>query len=126
MRTIIAGSRDITQDEFDWEIQYLRHIPTAVISGEARGADKLGADWAQSKGIPVIKMPARWRDDQGMFDRGAGFRRNIEMANTADFLFAIWDGKSPGTKHMIDVATKKGLITQVCLISRVPAADGAG
>jgi hypothetical protein len=31
------------------------------------------------------------------------------MADYADALIAIWDGKSKGTKHMIDIAKKKGL-----------------
>ena len=32
-----------------------------------------------------------------------------EMANYGDCLIAICDGKSRGTKHMIDIAKKKGL-----------------
>ena len=31
------------------------------------------------------------------------------MAKYANALIAFWDGKSKGTKHMIDIATKKGL-----------------
>ena len=32
----------------------------------------------------------------------AAFGRNIKMAFYADALLAIWDGKSKGTKHMIE------------------------
>jgi len=31
------------------------------------------------------------------------------MADMSNALIAIWDGKSKGTKHMIDIANKKGL-----------------
>jgi hypothetical protein len=31
------------------------------------------------------------------------------MAYYADALIAVWDGKSPGTKHMIKIATELGL-----------------
>jgi len=31
------------------------------------------------------------------------------MANYADALIAFWDGKSKGTKNMIDLASKLGL-----------------
>jgi hypothetical protein len=35
------------------------------------------------------------------------------MADNADGLIAFWDGKSKGTKHMIDIATKGGLKVRV-------------
>lgn len=31
------------------------------------------------------------------------------MADNAEALIAIWDGKSKGTRHMIEVAKEKGL-----------------
>lgn len=35
------------------------------------------------------------------------------MAQNADALVAFWDGKSRGTKHMIDLADKYGLKVRV-------------
>ena len=35
------------------------------------------------------------------------------MADYADALIAFWDGKSKGTKHMIDLAEKQGLKIKV-------------
>jgi hypothetical protein len=35
------------------------------------------------------------------------------MADYADGLIAFWDGKSKGTKHMIDTATQKGLVVHI-------------
>lgn len=119
MRTIIAGSRNVSQEVFDREIQHLRWKPSFAISGDARGVDRMGYDWAVSKGIPAKKMPAKWNNEQGYRDKTAGLKRNMEMASQADALFAIWDGKSPGTNHMIQVATKKGLMVQVCMVGEL-------
>lgn len=106
MHVIIAGSRDIT----DYGI--LSHAISAsgfpissVISGAARGVDQLGERWAKEHGIPVLRMPAEWN----RYGRSAGYRRNEDMASIGDALIAIWDGKSSGTRHMIETARKAGL-----------------
>lgn len=108
MKLIIAGGRDF--DDFEYLCETLDiwdnvNEITQVVCGMAKGADLLGRTWAKSNGIEVIEMPAQWRIN-GMFDRTAGYRRNVEMANVADSLLAFWDGKSRGTKHMIDTMKK--------------------
>ncbi len=110
MRTIIAGSRDCTDmRELKRAMAGCGWIPTAVISGGARGADRLGEAWAERQGIPVERHPADW----GQFGRSAGHRRNAEMAACAEALVALWDGKSPGTEGMIGLARKRGLRVHV-------------
>jgi len=110
MRTIIAGSRTATSyDDLLAAIAAITWKPTLVISGNARGADALGEQWACENNIPLRLMPADWGKD----GRRAGYLRNIEMAGHADALLALWDGKSPGTRHMIDIATRKGLVVSV-------------
>ena len=39
----------------------------------------------------------------------AGPIKNEEMAEVSDALIAFWDGKSRGTKSMIEIARRKGL-----------------
>lgn len=113
MKTIIAGSRGITDIELVEEaIVRSKFEITAVISGTAKGVDRLGERWALENGVPVSMFPPDWRTH----GRRAAFVRNSQMADEADALVAVWDGKSPGTKMMIDLATKKGLpvfVTQV-------------
>lgn len=99
MRTIIAGSRGITQEQFNASIRHMSWIPTAVLCGMARGVDLMGKAWAEANGIPVEEYPADW--DQ--YGKRAGYLRNAEMAKNANALFAIWDGESRGTRHMIDL-----------------------
>jgi hypothetical protein len=80
-----------------------------IVSGGARGADTLGERYAEERGLTCLVMPADW-DRHG---RSAGYKRNEEMANVANALVAFWDGRSPGTKHMIDIARQRGLAVRV-------------
>jgi hypothetical protein len=75
----------------------------------ARGADALGAKLAHNYSLKLIEMPADW-DTHG---KSAGYKRNQEMAKIATHLVAFWDSTSKGTKHMIDIATRKGLTVKV-------------
>lgn len=111
MRTIIAGSRGVTDyAEVLKAVTQTPWRPTAILSGTARGADRLGERWARENGIPIEKFPANW----DAFGKRAGYLRNAEMAQNADALIALWDGRSRGTKHMIDLAEKAGLRIHVC------------
>jgi len=103
MRTIIAGSRDVTDYQIVVKAILAANILiSCVVSGTARGVDRLGEDFARAAGIPVALYPAEWTK----YGKSAGYRRNEVMAANADALIAIWDGKSVGTKHMIDIAKK--------------------
>ena len=109
MITIIAGSRQgVTLDDVAQAVQAAPWQPSAVISGMAPGADRLGERWAALNGVPVVGMPAKWKLPGGMTDRGAGHKRNVKMAERAEALIAIWDGQSPGTRHMIQTALAWG------------------
>jgi hypothetical protein len=108
IRVIIAGGRDFN----DYiklcevcDIAFKEYPIVEIVSGEARGADQLGERYAIERGHLVKRFPADW-DNYG---KGAGFRRNVEMADYAGALLAFWDGTSRGTQHMINTAKKKGL-----------------
>ena len=106
MRTIIAGSRTI--NDFDAVLKVVNDSGftiSEVVSGEARGVDQLGERYANAQRLPCVKFPANW----DKYAKGAGFIRNAAMADYAEALIALWDGKSKGTANMIDVAKKKGL-----------------
>lgn len=106
MRTIIAGSRDCTDERILLQaVEDCGWVPTTVICGGARGADTIGKIWAGNMGIPCEIYFAEW----DRYGKSAGYRRNELMADRADALIALWDGVSPGTKHMIDIARRKGL-----------------
>jgi hypothetical protein len=55
LKLLIAGSRTIPEDCIEHivpEYAFKSEI-TEVVSGLARGADRLGENWAESKGLPV-------------------------------------------------------------------------
>jgi len=106
MKTIISGSREnVTYEDVVSAMSECGWIPTQVISGAARGVDRFGEQWSIENDIPLVKMPAEWN----IHGKPAGYIRNVDMANHADALVAIWDGESKGTKHMINIANDKGL-----------------
>ena len=82
-----------------------------IISGTANGADRLGEAFALKYGIEVKRFPAQWHK----YGKSAGYVRNNIMAQYAaksdelGVLIAFWDGKSKGTKMMIDLAKKNNL-----------------
>ena len=104
MLTIIAGSREYSLTDKDYELLNTHTIST-VICGGARGVDTCGKIWAEKNNIPVIMMKANWKD----FGKSAGYYRNCQMADIAKALIVFWDGESKGTKHMINIARKRGL-----------------
>ena len=88
-------------------------VPTCVVSGAARGVDTLGEAWARAHDVPIKRFPVTSMDWQ-QYGRGAGHRRNRQMAewvvaNGGGALVALWADGSPGTKNMIETAKELGL-----------------
>lgn len=113
MRVIVAGGRDfkdydLLASELDHFSNFITSCPI-IVSGCAAGADKLAEKYADEERLSIRKFPAEW----DKYGKSAGYRLNVEMADYAEALVAFWDGKSKGTKHMIDTAINKGLIVKV-------------
>ena len=117
MRCIIAGGRDFNDYErLKKVMDNCPHEITEVVCGKARGADSLGEKWALEKGIHVEYFIPDWES----LGKRAGFVRNNNMAEyscdsgeTEGLLVAFWDTVSKGTKHMIDIATKYGMVVKI-------------
>lgn len=124
MRLIVAGCRDfedadLVYRELDRSRAKLRSGGgdlDCVVSGCASGVDTIALCWAEHHGVPVVRYPADW----ATHGRRAGPLRNAVMARNADGLLAIWDGRSRGTRSMIDEARKAGLPVRVVEIGREP------
>lgn len=71
---------------------------TEVVSGCATGIDRLGEQWARANNIPIKEMPADWNTH----GKSAGPQRNRAMAEYADAAIVVWDGKSHGSRNMIE------------------------
>jgi hypothetical protein len=114
VRTIIAGSRALTDPTLvEAAVKASGFTVTTVISGTAKGIDKLGEQWAEAQGLPVERHPANW----DLHGKVAGRIRNREMIDVAEALIAIWDSVSRGTEDCISEARRRGLKVYVHRIS---------
>ncbi|WP_082406149.1 DUF2493 domain-containing protein [Achromobacter xylosoxidans] len=115
MRVIVAGPRDF----FDLKtvqgaINASGFHISELVHGNATGVDADAGYVAEMRGLPVKVFPADWKTH----GRAAGPIRNRQMAEYAQALVAIWDGKSRGTKNMIEQAKKSMLKVYVHWINR--------
>lgn len=106
-KIIVAGSRiipnrDVVWDDLVFRIGIYTGVDTVeIVGGLARGADQIGFDFATTYNFTFTGFPADWEKH----GKGAGYIRNKEMSEYADELIAYWDGKSNGTRNMIDLMT---------------------
>lgn len=116
-RVIVAGSRNFTDfsvlTEFcDKMLQNKREQGIEIISGTAKGADRLGEQYAKQRAFDLKCFPADWNT----LGKRAGIVRNQQMGDYADALIAFWDGKSHGTHHMIEYMKKLKKPCRICMI----------
>lgn len=108
MKILIAGGRNFTDKQFlfSYMEKYLEEV-SCVISGTAKGADKLGEAWAKHHNITLERYPAQW----AKYGRAAGPIRNQEMLDKGKpDLVVVFKGGS-GSKHMATIARKSGVKT---------------
>ena len=114
LKIIVAGSREfndypLLKQKLDFYCQRYSPSQIEIVSGEARGADRLGEKYAQHSQLSLKQFPADW-DKHG---KSAGYRRNEEMAEYATHAVVFWDGKSKGSEHMINLAKEQELNLRV-------------
>ena len=108
MKTAIIGSRNITN------VDLLRFIPvgtTEIVSGGARGVDTVAKRYAVDHGLKLTEF----LPDYEHFGRGAPLKRNITIIENADIVLAFWDGKSRGTKFVIDNCHSRNIPIKIYL-----------
>lgn len=128
-KVIIAGGRDFKDYDMmcrhcDMLLEKKENVE--IVSGNAKGADEMGEKYAVRNKHTVSLFPANWNDihdrpaaEIGETRKGhkywklAGHYRNMKMAMYADALIAFWDGKSKGTKDMINQSKSRGLKVRV-------------
>ena len=79
-----------------------------IVSGGARGADKLGEVYAEENNIKTKIYLPNW-DEHG---KAAGFIRNKQIVENADIIIIYWDGESKGSKSSINIAKKLNFSSQ--------------
>ena len=109
MKVAVIGSRGLTVSDFG---RYLPENTTEIVSGGAKGVDTSAKEYAKSNGINLTEfLPEYTR-----FGRSAPLKRNISIIEYSDIVLAFWDGKSRGTKFVIDNCRKLGVEVRVYII----------
>ena len=122
IRLIVAGTRTfedyaLMKEKLDRIILGLQEdypgAPVVIISGNAKGADQIGIQYTMERKLPLRKFPAKWNK----YGKMAGPIRNAQMMSYAKegipALVAFWDGKSRGTKNMINTADNRHTFVRV-------------
>lgn len=108
MKVAVIGSRGIVIDNLQ---DYLPEGTTEIVSGGAKGVDTCAREFALANGI----MLTEFKPEYNRYGRGAPLKRNITIIEYADMVLAFWDGKSRGTKFVIDACRERGIPVTVHL-----------
>ena len=75
-----------------------------ILSGHCSGTDLMAERYAAEQHFCVEIFQADWK----RYGRAAGPIRNKLMAASADLVVAFWNGRSRGTKSLIEFAKRLG------------------
>ena len=109
MKLAIIGSRVIENLNLS---KYINEKPDVVISGGAKGIDTIAWKWAVENGIEIIVH----KPNYNKHGKWAALRRNDIIIDEADKIIAFWNGKSTGTKYVIERAKKLNKPLEIILI----------
>ena len=104
MRVIVCGGRDYSDERTIDTVMRALSMPTIVVHGDARGADRLAGHVARNLGLTVENHPADWK----AHGKAAGPIRNQAMLDAgADLVIAFPGGA--GTADMVGRARSAGV-----------------
>lgn len=106
---LVVGSRtfndyDLLKETLNKKIALKNNV--TIVSGGAKGADKLAEQFAKENNLKSVVINADWE----AYGKSAGYRRNVLMHKylSSNFknreVIAFWDGQSKGTAHNFDIA----------------------
>jgi hypothetical protein len=108
MKVAVIGSRGLTVDNLE---KYLPPDITEIVSGGAKGVDTSAREYSTKRGIKLTEF----LPDYKKYSRAAPLKRNISIIEYADTVLAFHDGRSRGTKFVIDNCRKIGVPVKVYL-----------
>lgn len=113
MRIAIIGSRDFKSLEKVGQI--LRELKDThgvygftVVSGGAPGVDRKAEDWCRGNDIDIEIIRPVHPSIKAHY-----LYRNIEILTKADKIIIFWNGKSTGSKFVLDYARARGKDVEV-------------
>ena len=101
MKVAVIGSRELRVDNLG---KYLPEEVTEIVSGGARGIDTSAREYALKNNRKLKEFLPEYEK----YGRAAPLKRNMQIIDYADMVLAFWDGKSKGTKFVIDNCKRIG------------------
>lgn len=114
MRIAMIGSRSLQIEDLGpyLESENLLEKLDELVSGGAKGIDSCVKSYALKNQIRLTEFLPEYHG----YGRAAPIRRNIQIVQYSDFVIAFWDGKSRGTKFVIDYCRKTNVPVKVILL----------
>lgn len=113
MKIAIIGSRGLTVDDLG---RFFPEDVTEIVSGGAKGIDTCARNYAREHGLKLTEFLPEYET----YGRGAPLRRNLQIIDYADVVYAFWDGTSRGTKYVIDHCRADGKPLRVFVYKETP------
>lgn len=108
MKVAVIGSRGLRVDNLE---KYLPKETTEIVSGGAVGIDTCAKEYAIKNNIKLTEFLPEYEK----YGRSVPIKRNLLIIDYADYVLAFWDGKSHGTKYVIDNCKKKNKPVRVLI-----------
>ena len=111
MKVAVIGSRGLVVENIQ---EYLPQGISEIVSGGAKGVGSLAREYAKEHGITYTEFLPQY----ARYGKGAPLLRNLEIVTYADMALALWDGKSKGTKHVIETCKKRKVPLKIVTFSK--------
>ena len=111
MKLAIIGSRWLMINDIQ---KYIPNRVTEIVTGGAKGVDYCAKKFALSRKIKVTEF----LPDYKRYGRFAPLQRNLKIIDYSDEVLAFWNGKSRGTKFVIENCEKSGKKLTVIIQNR--------
>ena len=92
--------------------QIIASLPddAVLVVNSAPGVDQEAANLAKARGLTVETL---FPEDDYTDSHQYFVHRNAALVESADEIYAVWDGNSPGTRHAITLAKHRGVPVHV-------------
>lgn len=111
MKVAIIGSRNLCVNDLQ---KFIPADVTEIVSGGAKGIDRCAARYADFHNIKLtVFLP-----EYNRYGKAAPLKRNLKIIEYADLVIAFWDGKSKGTKYVIDNCKKQNIKLIIHIIEK--------
>ena len=96
MKVAVVGSRNVKPESYEKICKYMPTGVSEIVSGGAQGADMLAEEYAHKNNIKLTVF----YPDYDTYGRTAPLERNALIVAHADYVLALWDGHSGGTRNV--------------------------